>query len=215
MTVEIASIQVGETLLGLPTFSGDGVMIQLGFKGIAVGESMLNLSRVADECFLLNSTADGGDEIPFQMTDSRVSVIGEVAGKEPSIMTLDVSPSAVKSGSNVTLSGSITPTKANADVTIYQRLEGVSVWSILSTVKTNQQSQYSYTWTTSSVGTYELKAGWQGDSVTSGDESDMRTVTVTAEEPTGGPDYLPYIIGAIVIVIIAIVVVYFLMRRKR
>jgi len=217
LTVEIGFAYYGATLMGeVPSFNGSGVLGQMSFKGIGVGGSFLNFSRgvvpMGVGTFLLDSNLA---DIPFELVDGKVTVLGIAAGAQPSEITIDVSPATVQVGSNVTITGTITPTKTNVDVTISYRREGTTAWTTLKTVKTDSQSRYTYQWKTNQTGTYELKASWQGDAGTAADESDIKKVTVSEQPTTDFTTYLPYIIGAIAIVVVVVVVVYFLKMRKK
>lgn len=64
-------------------------------------------------------------------------------------------------------------------VTIWYRLGGEETWNTLTTVTTDEDSQYSYTWTPATVGTYELKASWPGDANTLPAESSIIIIDVT------------------------------------
>ena len=63
-------------------------------------------------------------------------------------------------GSTVTVSGSITPVMAGANVTIFFKLNTDPSWSILTTVTTNPAGDYVYPWIPLSNGTFDLKSGW-------------------------------------------------------
>ena len=94
-----------------------------------------------------------------------------------SAITLDVYPTTVAVGSNVTLNGTITPTRVGANVTISYRLSG-GTWTEIATVPTDSNSNYTYTWKTTYVGTNEIKASWTGDENTWPAESEIKTVSV-------------------------------------
>jgi len=129
-----------------------------------------------------------------------------------STITIEVEPGTfVLVGSNVTIKGDIEPKRANVSVTVHYRPAGEANWTLLGTVQTDSQSRYNYTWVTPELGTYELKASWEGDEITIGDTSD----TITVDIVSLWIFYLPYILGGIVIVIVAaIVILYFKKFRK-
>jgi len=100
-----------------------------------------------------------------------------------SVITISAEPTAVAEGSNVTVSGAISPVRVDVDVTIYYRLfGGIEEWSPLVTVKTDTNGNYAYIWKTTQAGTYELKASWLGDEETLGAESEVIIVSVWAVE---------------------------------
>jgi hypothetical protein len=138
----------------------------------------------------------------------------DVASREilTSTISMTLSSTSIDLGSDVTIGGDIDPVRENATVTIRYRESGDVAWTTLATVKTDSNSHYSYTWTTETGGTYEIKATWAGDANTEGDESGVQTVTVKGA--AAGID--PYILAAAAVGIIAVIaiVVYFVKIRK-
>ena len=63
-------------------------------------------------------------------------------------------------GSTVTISGSITPVTAGAEVTIFYKLNTDTSWGILAAVTTDTAGDYTYPWVTLSEGMFDLKSGW-------------------------------------------------------
>lgn len=100
-----------------------------------------------------------------------------------SVVYIYVSSTTIILGQNTTISGSISPTRAEADVTIWYRLLGEEIWGNLTKVKTDENSQYLYTWTPSITGAYEVKASWLGDENTLPAESTIITVVVLPVTP--------------------------------
>jgi len=143
-------------------------------------------------------------------TTNNILEDGTVTVKQRSTVLISATPNTVSVGAEVTISGSIDPTRTGVTVTIQYRPQGTDTWNNLPATQTNANSQYSCTWTPQAAGTYELKASWEGDENTLPDESDIFTITVN-ETPTGIPLWLMLAIGAVIILIIAIVV--FLRRR--
>jgi len=90
-----------------------------------------------------------------------------------------LSSTSVPIGNSIVIEGSISPVRGGVTVTIQYRPSGGS-WSTLTTVITDAAGSYTYTWTPSTQGTYEVKTRWGGDATTQPDESDVRTVTVQA-----------------------------------
>ncbi len=149
----------------------------------------------------------------YGLTDADAK--GITIGKLASTLSISAVPATVTEGEDITISGSITPTRAGVTVTISYKLSGETTWSTLGTASTNANGQYTYSWTPTTEGEYNVKASWQGDANTLGDESNVITVTVEAAEaePT---DMTLYIVAAvIVVVIVAAIAVYFLKFRKR
>jgi len=152
-----------------------------------------------------------GDADYNEATSDFATVIAE---KWPSTISLNVYPTSVTVGSNVTINGTITPkpTPPYENVTIsYNR--GGGDWDTLATVHPDEDGVYTYTWETNEGGLYTLKASWPGDKYLRSDESDTRNVKVIGEP--GIMAYLSYIIAAIVIIVIAAIGIYFTKIRKR
>jgi rhamnogalacturonan endolyase len=158
----------------------------------APGIYTVNLT-VIDNCGLTNSTAKS------------ITV-----GKISSIITVNVDPAIVTVGSNVTVTGTLTPTRAGVNVTIYYcRLAG-ETWTLLATVETDSNGDYAHTWTTMETGTYEVKANWTGDANTLPAESAEKTVKV--EEPP--LNIIPYATAGVAVTMIVAIFIYLVKIRK-
>jgi 5-hydroxyisourate hydrolase-like protein (transthyretin family) len=141
----------------------------------------------------------------------------EVVIKESSKITLKVDPETVLLGKTVMISGDIQPERPRVNVTIYYKASGETTWTLLKTVKTNNESRFSCTWSFEQLGTYEIKANWTGDSFTKSAESKVKTVRVVEKIEEGFLEivmrHLPYILAGIAAVVV-IVVIYFVKIRK-
>lgn len=216
LTAELAYVKYGASLMGgESTFSGNGTLCQFTFAAIGPGVSILNFSRplggIESKTYLLDSNLD---DMSFEASDGAVTVFGIPPGKELSEITLNVDKTTVKLGSNVTISGSIAPTKPLVDVTISYRSPG-GTWSLLQMVKTNAQSEYKYVWIPDSAGTFEIKASWEGDDTHERADSPIVTLTVTGDE--GGIDfgaYLPYVAVGIAVIVAVVGILYWTRIRK-
>jgi PKD repeat protein len=100
-----------------------------------------------------------------------------------STISMTLSSTSINVGSNVTINGAISPMRPNVDVTILYRLSG-GTWTTLRMVTTDSKSHYSYTLTPETIGTYEVKAIWEGDTNTLGAESGVQTLTVRVAPAT-------------------------------
>jgi len=145
------------------------------------------------------------------LTDTDTQSI--VVGKLTSTTSMNVAPSTTTRGNIVNITGSITPTRAGVTVTILNRQSGAETWSVLGTVTTSGNGQYSHSWTPTAAGTYEVKARWEGDANTVGDESEIQTITV--QETSIIPDPTLLLIAGIIAVVVIAVAVYFLKFRKQ
>ena len=103
-------------------------------------------------------------------------------------ISITASPTTITIGESTTISGSITPASIGETVVIWHRKIG-NPWSILATKTTNETGHYSYIWTASAWGTYELKATWIGNTYAA--ESSIITVDVKAP-PMASFTYTPH-----------------------
>jgi len=131
-------------------------------------------------------------------------------GKITSSISADVSLETTRVNSQVVISGAILPARQGVTVTISVSRQ-VGTW-VNYTTTTGSTGQYSYNWTPSTPGTYNVKASWAGDSNTIGSESLTKIVNV--EEEPSIPTNL--ILGGIAIAVVVIaLLIYFLKIRKR
>jgi hypothetical protein len=114
-----------------------------------------------------------GDSTCTGATSSSVSF---TVSKISSSISCSVSSSSPTIGDSATVSGSITPACSGVTVTISCKNDGS--FSTLSTVTTASDGSYAYSWKPASVGSYQLKASWAGDSTYDGATSDAVSVTV-------------------------------------
>ena len=170
------SMKIADSLLGESTFNGDGLLAIIEFEIIftpaPTEESVscgLDINNA--DTFLLDSSAS--NEIPATKTNGHYYYLNLPPGE--SIISIIVNPSAhVVFGENVSITGSVIPTKNNVTVTIQYKLNVTgSVWQNLTKVQTDSSSQYSHIWETNEAGEFNLKSLWEGDNVTSGAESRM------------------------------------------
>lgn len=116
--------------------------------------------------------------------------------KGTSDLYLSVSyPSTITIGSSVNLSGYLWPLRF-ATINLEYLLNEGQMWTIFASVNTTWDGDYFYTWTPTSLGTYTVRASWEGDEVCEGCASWNRTVTVeeTKKTFTVYVDYKPYTI---------------------
>lgn len=177
-----------------PSFNGSGNVVRITFNVTKIGGCRLNLeSELRDKppredvaSPIMHTTVDG--------------FFGHIH--------INVSPSKVTGGENVTISGFITPGEANVEVAVERRQEGETGWYTISTVTTNNQGEYSYIWKPQEAGKYEVRA----TAVIEGKEESSSSfyITVKATQPPVWP-YITLGIAAVIIVTIAATVFY----RKR
>jgi len=127
-----------------------------------------------------------------------------------STILISINQVSVTVGSNITISGTISPVQVSATVTIQYRPSGGN-WTTFATVTTDSEGNYSYDWTTTEPGSYEVKTGWEGNDNTLAAESDVWTVTV--KEPTTNI-YLYVAMAIAVVIAVSATVVYVVKIRK-
>jgi len=98
-------------------------------------------------------------------------------GKMSSKIFITASPTSITLGESTTIRGSIAPERVGVNVTIHYR-HAAGSWGVFKTVKTDEDSRYSYVWTPTTVGTYEFKASWLGDANTESAESGVIAIEV-------------------------------------
>ncbi len=112
-------------------------------------------------------------------TSDNVLVDDKVTVKKiASTISISADPARVTMGKPTTIRGYITPVRAGATVTIWQRLSWEPTWNILTTAATDQDSRYSHVWSPTPEGIHELKAAWLGDEKTLPVESLVVTLEV-------------------------------------
>ena len=89
----------------------------------------------------------------------------------PTEVSCYASHSSITIGDSVTVYGSITPPLSGVSITISYRIDGP--WSTLATISSAADGSYSHSWTPTTVGSYQLKASWEGDENYSGSTSDI------------------------------------------
>jgi hypothetical protein len=148
-------------------------------------------------------------------TDDNVKTI-QITIKITSAITLSVDPSEITIGESTTISGSIDKKPVGALVTIWYRSTGTSAWTNLTATAVEADGTYSYDWTPTTTGTYDVKTSWAGNATTMADESDQPypTITVKAVEQPPSDITIFLIAGIAVVVVIVIAAVYFLKIRK-
>jgi len=95
-----------------------------------------------------------------------------------SSISCDLSSSTITRGDAVKISGSISPSHSDVQITIYYSSDGGNSWNELTKVTSKSDGSYSYEWQPESAGTYQIKAYWSGDVNHDEATSSIRTLTV-------------------------------------
>jgi hypothetical protein len=130
--------------------------------------------------------------------------------KLESIITITLSPSTLKMGENVTISGTLQP-QINTTLTMYYRNATHQSWVFLSNI-TVINGVFSYNWTAKNAGTFEFKANWTGNLKYAPSESNIASVTVKPKELLPTWIILPLIGGVATAAII--IMIYIIKKRK-
>lgn len=119
------------------------------------------------------------------LTNCEESSPGQVSSSytipDSSSIYMSLSTNFAVSQNDVEISGSLSPSLAGETVTLYVSSLG-SPLSMLATVVTDNNGQYSYKWYSPPGGIYSVRANWSGDDDYSGaDSSTFRLVVVPSE----------------------------------
>ena len=126
---------------------------------------------------------------------------------EDSDLFLEIWPPVTLAESTVLVKGSLVPTKANENVTLYLGVDG-HPWAILGTAVTKADGSFEFEWKTDNAGIFAIRASWSGDTVYAGTTTGMMSAMV-----------IPVFLGALVAVaivtgIVAIVAMVAFRKRK-
>ncbi len=112
-----------------------------------------------------------------------------------SMLSLEIWPPVGVETSSVTLRGSLMPTVANENITLFLGVSGFP-WSTLGTVTTKTDGSFEYVWKTDSAGMYAVRAIWAGTNTYAGATTETLTTAV-----------IPLLLAVLVLVAILVVVV--------
>ncbi|MHA1290350.1 MAG: FxLYD domain-containing protein, partial [Candidatus Thorarchaeota archaeon] len=97
--------------------------------------------------------------------------------KIPTTISCSVSSSSASSGSSIIVSGAISPSVSDKTVTLtYSKQDGPT---FMNTVKTDVNGAYSASYTPTDVGSWNVKASWEGDEEHEGAVSSVVSFTIT------------------------------------
>jgi hypothetical protein len=176
------SIYGNQTKLASKTFSAPniGTTLEARFE--------LNTTKIGLGMWTLNATVEviqyGSlsppnfpPEHPSTLFDNKLSSGSVTIKKYDSALTIVVSSTSLAYGSQVIISGQFTPSVVGASITLESKLASAS-FANLTTVLTKLGGQYQYLWTPAQAGTYEIRARFLGDAVTSSNVSVTQVVVV-------------------------------------
>lgn len=177
---------------------GEGVAATVSFNVIYQADEPE--TRAAPIIFTSIELTDSiGKRIPLNSTNI-VDGLYRIFSLTPSTLSLVVAPNSVTAGSNVTITGFITPARTDVDIVI-QYKHGAEDWTTLRTIVTASDGSYTSYWQTADTGSYQFRATWSGDVNTLPAESDVKTVQVESpiEPPPASVDPLPYMLVAAIL----------------
>jgi hypothetical protein len=128
-----------------------------------------------------------------------------------SSITISVNPENITLGSSVIINGTLSPARANANITIEYQLQGQTTWNFITAKLTDNNGNFSHVWTPPKAGNYTIRAIWPGDQNTHPAESEHKTVKVEAQPI----EIVPYIVAGIVIVAIIVTAAIYLVKIRK
>jgi len=166
---------IASTGLGTPSGTSVSVEFDWNTSNVALGIYTLKAEVKVTQYDIL---ADEAEFPPELNTDDNTFVYGDILVKKwDSTLEIDVSPTTTTVDSPVIINGTLSPMLSGVEVTIQSKL-GENDWSNITTVLTRLMGQFIHVWTPTEAGTYQIKASWAGDTVTSASVSSIKTVTV-------------------------------------
>jgi hypothetical protein len=123
-----------------------------------------------------------------------------------STITLTTSSTFAIQGSTITLSGQLTPSLPNENITIYVKI-GNSPWIMADITATDLHGKFTYVLNLNETGTYYVRASWSGNDNYAGADSPTINVTVL-------PAYLIILLIIIIVLACVGVIIYLTSRQK-
>ena len=153
--------------------------------GWRVGECPTDLKQAPAQVI----TLENAEEVaPGQVSASFTAL-------EPSVLSLEISPTFSLQKSAITLSGQLAPEMPNENVTLYAKVNS-SPWTVIGTTVTQSDGRFEYVWATETAGSYAIRAGWSGDGLYTGSISPTRSVMA-----------IPLFLGALIAVAVLAAVI--------
>jgi len=130
-----------------------------------------------------------------------------VKERQPTAIILEASPSSIALGEGTVVNGNISVTLSEgAKVQIWCSMNATT-FTKLAEVSADTHGRFSFRWTPPSIGTYFIKASWEGDIRHAGTESRVVELTVTSS-PKGALDVLKENVPLISVCISIIVLLF-------
>ncbi len=149
--------------------------------GWRVGECPADLKQVSAEVITLE---EAEQVAPGQVSASFTAL-------EPSVLSLEVSPSISIQNGAITIRGQLAPSMLNENVTLYASINS-SPWTVIGTAVTQSDGRFEYVWKADVAGLYAIRAAWSGNEMYTGAISPTKSATVI-------PLFLTVLIGVAVV----------------
>lgn len=149
--------------------------------GWRVGECPADLKQVSTEVITLE---EAEQVAPGQVSASFTAL-------EPSVLSLEVSPSISIQNGAITIRGQLAPSMLNENVTLYASINS-SPWTVIGTAVTQSGGRFEYVWKADVAGLYAIRAAWSGNEMYTGAISPTKSATVI-------PLFLTVLIGVAVV----------------
>jgi hypothetical protein len=135
--------------------------------GWRVGECPTELKQVSAKVITLENAE--------QMAPGQVSA--SFTAMEPSVLSLEVSPSLSIQNSLITIRGQLAPEMPNENVTLYASINS-SPWSVIGTALTQPNGHFEYVWMPETTGIHAIRAAWSGNEEYTGAISLTKNATI-------------------------------------
>jgi hypothetical protein len=125
----------------------------------------------------------------------------------PVTLTLSVSPPFALAGSTLTITGQISPSVADQNITLYESNDGSS-WTVICITQTQTNGQFTYSWSSPATGKLDIRASWTGNDQYAGTTSQPQSTLIV-------PLYFVALIGLTVVAVVLCVVAFVVSSRRR
>ena len=137
------------------------------------------LNKEADSIRIIITKSEYPEDIVYEFTLD----ISEMITKETSIITCSISTNTITQGESIIVTGSINPYLSAAPVTLtFSRPDGST---ITRPVTTSSNGAYRDSYNPTQIGSWGIKASWEGNAIYSGATSQTIEFTVVEPPPTG------------------------------
>ncbi|MBD3205577.1 hypothetical protein GF319_04420 [Candidatus Bathyarchaeota archaeon] len=183
--------------------------VSLVINGAVLATKLVELDPGESETLSWKTTNEWS-EGTYEVSLGALSETFEIVEESETTISIYLQPTEIHQGDYTTISGYISPVPDDGRVRIFIRL-GVGDWLELGEVEVEQDGFYSYQWSPSLLGTFQVITVLLDDN---GDEflpSSTETVLVEEESSGGIPGYP---VSSIALGLISVITVYHLGRRK-